>query len=263
MNTVQAFRETFTKYVASLQHRSAQLYMDKMNEYATMRKFSLDTVLKAGIFYIDRNAEMLVPEYLDNIEDFGIIAAGNKKPIYTERWVIPMKDQYGMVIGLVGWTYDSDAKYVFSDTKYFKRSEDVFGIDKTDEILAKDELIVVEGVADAIRIRDMGFDTVIATNGTSNSWYRAFIFNMANNVIFIPDRDRAGLETNNHWKSHKAIRLLIPPTDVTGKKAYKDVDEYVKDSEDNQAYCIEVIQSCFDTLRTKMSSGVVEVSMAG
>ena len=44
-----------------------------------------------GIFYIGEMAEMLLPEYIDKISEFGVISPTNNMPIFKGRWVIPIK----------------------------------------------------------------------------------------------------------------------------------------------------------------------------
>lgn len=56
-----------------------------------MRKFSIDTVRNCGIFYIGEMAEMLLPDYIDKISEFGVISPTNNMPIFKGRWVIPIK----------------------------------------------------------------------------------------------------------------------------------------------------------------------------
>ena len=257
---INEFRKLFTDYIHQLQNTSNILHNDKQEEYANIRKFKIETVVNADIFYIDNYAEMIVPEYIDNLYNFGVIAASNNKPIFSGRWVIPIKDQYNLVMGLVGWSDTSDVKYLFSNTKYFRRGDDIYGLESLKYIFERNRMIVVEGIADVLRLRDIGFKEAVATNGTMYSWWKSFIFNSVDNVIFIPDRDQAGLGTNKIWKSKKAIRLIIPITD--GRVRFKDIDEYVRGNNENEAYINEYINKCFEYLSEKVVSGVVEeVSM--
>ena len=77
------YHARLTSYVQSMQSRTRP---DKLKEFSEMRGFSMETIQKLGIFYIGEMAEMLVPEYLEDIKNFGVISETNLKPIFRDRY---------------------------------------------------------------------------------------------------------------------------------------------------------------------------------
>lgn len=104
------YEQTLTAYVSELQERSNK---DKIKEFAEFRGFGLRTVEDAGIFYIGDMTEMLLPSYLDRIGTLGVISETNYKPIFRDRWVIPIKNENGLIQNLVGYSPSADERYIY------------------------------------------------------------------------------------------------------------------------------------------------------
>ena len=172
-------------------------------DFANMRSFSIDTVKEAGIFYIGDATEMLLPSYIDKVEKFGVISPTNKKPIFHDRFVIPILDTDGKVLNLVGYSKNANERYVYGTAQYYRRRETMYGLENLEMAYDLGYAILTEGITDAIRMRDLGYKNTFANCGTHNS---EFIIKQLNRcrhgVIKIPDRDEAGNRANKKWKCH-------------------------------------------------------------
>lgn len=82
------FNDRLTDYTKELQSRADE---SKLLNFCEMRKMPLDVVKESDIFYIGDATEMLLPSYLGLVEDFGVISPTNKKPIFHNRYVMPIK----------------------------------------------------------------------------------------------------------------------------------------------------------------------------
>ena len=89
VNEIKVYRQELTDYVNILRENADD---SKIDELAELRNMDAKIFRDAGIFFIDKQAEMLVPEYIDRVRDFGVIAV-NGKPIYNERYVIPIYEK--------------------------------------------------------------------------------------------------------------------------------------------------------------------------
>ena len=101
----------------------------KLDELAEFRRIDRKAFDEAGVFYIKDMAELLVPDYLDIINDFGIISNINGKPIFHERYVIPILNTKGKVINLVGYSWLAPERYVYGTAKYYRRKDTLYGLE--------------------------------------------------------------------------------------------------------------------------------------
>ena len=81
--------DRYTEYVQFLKSRTDREQLEKLS---SLRGFTPELIDKHDIFWIGRMQELLVPDFLDDIQHFGIISPTNNKPIYHDRWIIPIKD---------------------------------------------------------------------------------------------------------------------------------------------------------------------------
>lgn len=253
VDEVYKYRESLTNYVNKLRDNAGD---NKLEELAEMRKLKSDTIKKAGIFYIKDPAEMIVPEYIDNIRDFGVIAINNR-PMYTERYVIPIYDTLGMVMALVGYKYGVNEKYMYANTKYFNRGDALYGLQDIDKCIRTGCTIVVEGLMDRIRVTELGFDNCLATCGADKSWERMLVFSNLRKCVFIPDRDRAGMLTSKHWVCDTMVRLILP-------EQFKDIDEFARQNNSTESFCRDMLQESCRYMTEEVATGYrEEIDIAG
>lgn len=233
----QEYEKTLTSYVEELISRTSD---DKIREFAELRKFSIDTVKNCGIFYIGEMAEMLLPSYLEVIGKLGIISETNYKPIFRQRWGIPIKNTEGLVQNLVGYSPYADERYIYGTSQYYRRRETMYGLENLSLAYKMGYALVTEGITDTVRLRDMGYPNSFAMCGTHRS---DFILKQLNRcehgVIKIPDRDSAGLRALKGWDCCRSITLMI-------NLKYKDIDEMCRESLDNQQWVKEYIDDCIN-----------------
>lgn len=250
-NSMEQYTKNLTAYTKALQTRAG----DKMLQYfAEMRKFPIDIITSSDIFYIGDATEMLLPSYLGQVEEFGVISPTNKRPIFHNRFVIPIKDINGNVLNLVGYSKEADERYVYGTAKYYRRRETMYGLENLPLAYELGYAIVTEGITDTIRVRSLGYPNTFAMCGTHKS---EFIMKQLNRcrygVIKIPDRDSAGQRALKGWKSYRGITLN---TFIQ----YKDIDEMCRDNDDNINWVKEYIDICIDWICTAEHRGYTSQS---
>ena len=240
------YEEILTKYVGELQSRTNQ---DKLREFAELRDFSLDTIHKCGVFYIGEMAEMLLPSFIDEIANLGVISETNYKPIFRNRWVIPIKNEDDLVQNLVGYSPDADERYIYGTSRYYRRKETLYGLENLNLAYNMGYAIVTEGITDAIRLRDMGYPNSFAMCGTHNSDYIMRQLNRCKNgVIRIPDRDNPGLRALKGWECNRHLTLMI-------NLQYKDIDEMCKRNEENKQWVHSYMADCINWIKSTEHGG--------
>jgi 5S rRNA maturation endonuclease (ribonuclease M5) len=245
-NDMIEYNRSLTEYTKTLKIRAG----DKMLEqFSLMRKMPLDIVNKSDIFYIGDATEMLLPQYIDKVEDFGVISPTNKKPIFHNRYVIPIKDIHGNVQNLVGYSKEADERYVYGTAKYYRRRDTWYGLENLETAYELGYAIITEGITDTIRVRSLGYPNTFARCGTHDSEFMMRQLNRCRyGVIKIPDRDSAGKRAAKKWTSYRGITLN------TFIK-YKDIDEMCADSDDNINTVKEYIDICIDWVVTQEHRG--------
>jgi len=147
--------------------------------------------------------------------------------------IIPFKDCYGNVVGLVGRTILSEeerkdkniSKYKNS---YFSKTHHIFGLfENKKAILDKDCVFLVEGQLDVIKAYEKGFDNVLGIGSASLSMHQfSLITRYTNNIFLLLDADEAGEKGRkriiNKFGKYANIQNFYLP------KGYKDIDEYLK-----------------------------------
>lgn len=157
--------------------------------------------------------------------------------------VLPYRNQYGEVIGIVGRTILSEvdrkrqeiAKYKNS---HFNKGKNLFGLDKAKHtIVAQNKAIIVEGQPDCISAHSSGIRNVVAI-GASNLTFDQFslICRYTDNIIMLLDDDDAGRagtqKAIEDFGQYANIRAATLPAGV------KDLDEYLKETDGNESELI-------------------------
>ncbi len=232
------YRVKLTRYTDDLRTRAVE---EKTNYFSTLRNMPLDIVKSSGMFYIDSMTEMLLPDYLDDLVDFGVISSANNKPIFNRRWVIPIRDRDGLVSNLVGYSNEANERYIYGTAKYYRRRDTLYGLENLNLAYKLGYAIRTEGITDTMRLRSLGYLNTFAMCGTHKSDYINTMFNrLRYGVIDIPDRDKPGKQAERGWVTNRYIILRTPIM-------FKDSDEMLKSGEhegifrDYMAECIRYI----------------------
>jgi len=242
----EQYEDHLTEYVKVLISRGNK---EKLKEFSELRGYKLETIVDSDIFYIGEMAEMLVPAYLEYVRNFGVISETNLKPIFHDRYVIPIKNRQGKIINLVGYSKDANERYVYGTAKYYERRGTLWGLEKLDLAYKMGYAIITEGITDALRLRDMGYPNTFAMCGTHSS---DFIMQQLNRcrhgVIRIPDRDDAGLRAVKKWECNRHLTLKIA-------MHYKDVDEMCSESQENIDWFNDYMNDCINWILSAEHKG--------
>jgi DNA primase len=149
--------------------------------------------------------------------------------------IIPFRDCYGEIAGLVGRTTLSDYERKNREKEvhkyknsYFSKTHHVFGLyENKKAILEKDCVFIVEGQIDVIKAREKGFDNIVGIGSASLSMQQfSLITRYTTNIILLLDGDEAGTKGRKRiidkFGKYANIQNFHLP------EGYKDIDEYLK-----------------------------------
>lgn len=206
-------------------------------EYMAGRKISPATATNFGLGYAPESWDVLgtamrAKGYSNQeLVDADLIRPGKRNGFYDtfrNRLMFPVIDVRGNVIGFSGRILgDGEPKYLNTkETLVFNKGRNLFALN-----LAKKSkssyLILVEGNVDVVSLHQAGFDSAIASLGTSLTAEQArLISRYANEVVLAYDNDGAGAKA-----SQRAIGIfekLDVKVKVLRWEGAKDPDEFIK-----------------------------------
>ncbi len=207
-------------------------------EYLQKRKLDMKAIkdFKIGLSLKDNRMliNMLKKKGFDEkfIESCGLanrFEEGYKDKFYN-RIMFPLYDLNGKVIGFSGRVYNREdkSKYINTqETEVFKKGELLYNYHIAKNIARREnEIIVVEGFMDVIRMRTIGIDNVIATMGTACTKQQLHLIKkMAKKIILLYDDDDAGQKAN--YTIAKELVKLGCHVKIALLEDHLDPDEYI------------------------------------
>ena len=210
----------------------------RAQEYMARREISRATAVNFGLGFAPDGFYALTDAMHDKgFQDFELIDAGLANPnksgrgvhdIFRDRLMFPVIDVRGDVIGFSGRILgDGEPKYLNSrETPVFSKSRNLFALN-----LAKKSksgyILLAEGNIDVVSLHQAGFDSAVASLGTSLTKEQAHLIeHYTHEVIIAYDNDEAGQKA-----AQRAIGILEPlglAVRVLRMKDAKDPDEFIK-----------------------------------
>lgn len=231
--TMEQELDNLTLYAKTLYDRSDK---SKLKQLSDLRNIPLHILEDAGIFWVENQTELLLPGFVNQLKDFGVISPANNKPIFHHRWVFPIRNTDGKVINFVGYSNLVDERYVYGTGKYYNRSDVLYGLENYDEAIRLGYAIITEGITDTLAVRGLGYKNVFAWCGTMESKEKIKLLNRCRyGIIRIPDRDAPGEKTKNLWLFNRYFTL-------TTYFGFKDSAQMLEQGEEMQEY----YKSCLD-----------------
>lgn len=156
--------------------------------------------------------------------------------------IMPYRDVYGDIIGLVGRSLLPDNDRPFNVPKYknteFKKGNHLFGLfEAKQSILELDFVYVVEGQFDVIKAFEKGIKNIVAL-GSANMTARqiSLLSRYTNNIIMLLDADNAG-ENGRERVKKKFGSLINLSIDQYLPDQYKDIDDFL--DKNNELFLIK------------------------
>lgn len=190
----------------------------KILEYAcsVFEKGSKDYFLERGIseemislFRLGHHYDI---DYFDKQKAFELgLLYDNGNHVFAARWIFPLQNANGEVIGFAGRTNRKDAaKYLNTkQTALYHKSYYLYGLYQSkNEIRKKDEAVLVEGYFAVITCHQFGIKNVVASSGTSLTKEQVQnILVYSKNITVAYDGDKAGTKAY-----YRALEIILPLT---------------------------------------------------
>ncbi|HVI40221.1 MAG TPA: toprim domain-containing protein [Anaerovoracaceae bacterium] len=192
-------------------------------------KVGLSTLKTLGLVYPDRGNTSMMR---------GLLSQHNL--------IMPIKDDYGNIVALVGRTLLSENQQKESEvqkykyTNGYKKSSNLFGLYYSKKSIRKNRsVIIVEGQIDYITCHSHGFHNVVALGGSSMSDYQMYLllkYGQDLRVNLLLDNDIAGRKGQQKIIDKFSRFVNINPLALP--EEYKDVDQYLRKGKDTSVLCV-------------------------
>jgi DNA primase len=177
-------------------------------EYLTQRDISREVADQFGIGFAPREIGLL-RNYMNTLgfDEARLVAAGllvqgddgsEPRPRFRSRLMFPILDSAGRNIGFGGRLIGpGEPKYLNSaESAVFSKGKTLYGLNwAKNDVRREDQVLVVEGYFDVVRLMAAGVTTVVAPMGTAlTDAQAAALRKLTRNVFLLYDSDKAGLQ---------------------------------------------------------------------
>ena len=206
-------------------------------DYMQRRQISPKTAKDFGLGFAPDSWDSLLKAmrekgYSDqDMFEAGLIKRGRNDGFYDafrNRLMFPVINTKGEVIGFSGRILgDGEPKYLNTpETPVFNKGKNLFGMNLAKKSKA-DHVILVEGNVDVVSLHQAGFDSAVASLGTSLTADQAkLISRYKQKVVLCYDSDSAGI--NASQRALEILGRLDLKTKVVTVPEGKDPDEFIK-----------------------------------
>lgn len=216
--TIEKSRKELQKIVDFFKEQED--YLENVTIFAEkVRNLSVQTLLDCDSFMVQDDFPLAkIPEELQH-ESYGFCRNGYIT--YSGRYVYPVKDVHGQVMGFCGYDKFEDTKYLDS-TNYGYRAKTycMWGMEKLPIYYRnKDLVFFVEGIVCALYLRQEECQSLAMLGSQVSSYCCEIIRRFGNRAVVICDSDEAGT------KCRSLLRRKCPMARCIQSTVAKDVDD--------------------------------------
>ncbi|MDY3118892.1 MAG: DNA primase [Peptoniphilus sp.] len=232
--------------MVAMNREAALYYMEILSRnpyslaYLKNRGIGKDMILAFGLGFAPAGGDQLLGHMKakgyeeKELFEANLLSYNEKKDHYYDRFrnrlIFPIIDRKSRVVGFGGRVLDDSLpKYLnSSDTLLYKKSRELYGLNRVMKVSDRERILLVEGYMDVISLHAAGIGYAVASLGTSLTREQARIIKRYGKQVFICyDGDKAGQAATD-----RAIEILlaedIRPRIVVLEEG-KDPDEYIRD----------------------------------
>lgn len=216
--TVDTSRKQLNDLVSWFKSRDS--YLEEVRIFAELvRNLDVQTLLDCDSFMVqDDFVSIELPEEFHH-DSLGFCK--DAYCVFTGRYVYPVKDVHGDVMGLCGYDKFSPVKYLDSlNYGYRAKSYSVWGMEKLPEYYNSDKpVFFVEGIVCALYLRQCELQALAMLGSSVSPYVREIISRFGSRAIIVCDSDEAGT------KCRMSMRRYLPKVRCVQSAIAKDVDD--------------------------------------
>lgn len=267
ITTIKEQRVLLTEAVKWFQQQEDQ--EEALQAVAKERGLTVDVLRQHDCFFINEQLTLIfIPEkYKD--ETLGLVR--NNYIVYSGRFVYPVKDPTGLVMGLCGWDPYVQPKYLDSKNFGYKAKHNtMYGMEKLYGYYKSNKpVIVVEGIVDCLLLRDNGFQALAALGSMLTAYIITILLRFKDRCIVIPDNDNYKGDAEDRTAGEGFVKQVfwrLPDAKVYQTTTAKDLDDVARSSELSRLNLLDDLRNIdnmfyeFKELRQRVKPGRKKVS---
>lgn len=217
-NTVVASRKVLNRIVEWFKEQPDYMHFCKIFA-EQVRNLDVDTLLKADGFFV--NPDMLITQLPDEFKHDSYGFCYGDRLRFSGRFVYPVKDVRGDVMGFCGYDKFSDAKYLDSrNYGYVAKDYSMWGMETLPiDYKGTHKVFFVEGIVCALYLRQCGLSAYATLGSNFTVYIMEIMKRFENRCIYVADSDEAGTKTR------RRLNRYAPMVRVIQSKMAKDVDD--------------------------------------
>lgn len=232
--------------MVAMNREAALYYMEILSRnphclnYLKNRNIARDMILAFGLGFAPAGGDQLLGHMkkkgYDEKELFeaNLVSFNEERNHYYDRFrnrlIFPIIDRKSRVVGFGGRVLDDSLpKYLnSSDTLLYKKSRELYGLNRVMKVSDRARILLVEGYMDVISLHAAGIGYAVASLGTSLTREQARVIKRYGKQVFICyDGDNAGIKATNRAIDILAAEDIRPRIVVL--EGGRDPDEYIRD----------------------------------
>lgn len=232
--------------MVAMNREAALYYMEILSRnphclnYLKNRNIARDMILAFGLGFAPAGGDQLLGHMkkkgYDEKELFeaNLVSYNEERNHYYDRFrnrlIFPIIDRKSRVVGFGGRVLDDSLpKYLnSSDTLLYKKSRELYGLNRVMKVSDRARILLVEGYMDVISLHAAGIGYAVASLGTSLTREQARVIKRYGKQVFICyDGDNAGIKATNRAIDILAAEDIRPRIVVL--EGGRDPDEYIRD----------------------------------
>lgn len=232
--------------MVAMNREAALYYMEILSRnphslnYLRNRGIGRDMIMAFGLGFAPAGGDQLLGHMKKKgyeekeLFDANLLSYNEEKNHYYDRFrnrlIFPIIDRKSRVVGFGGRVLDDSLpKYLnSSDTLLYKKSRELYGLNRVMKVSDRSRILLVEGYMDVISLHAAGIGYAVASLGTSLTREQARVIKRYGKQVFICyDGDNAGLQATNRAIDILAAEDIRPRIVVL--EGGKDPDEYIRD----------------------------------
>ncbi len=216
--TIDTMRQTLNRLVLFFKERPQ--YMEEVRIMAEEVRFlKVKTLLDCDSFMVQD--DFLLTELPEEFQHDSLGFCHGNYCVFEGRYIYPVKDTHGDVMGFCGYDKFSDVKYLDSiNYGYRAKTYSMWGMEKMlDYYHSTEPVFFVEGIVCALYLRQCKMQALATLGSTFSPYCTEIVRRFGTRAIIVNDSDEAGT------KCRKIMQRRCPLARCVQSTIAKDVDD--------------------------------------
>lgn len=200
--------------------KSREAYLEEVTIFAEIvRNLEVKTLLDCDSFMVQE--DFLLTELPEEFQHDSLGFCRGDYCVYQGRYVYPVKDVRGDVMGFCGYDKFSEVKYLDSlNFGYKAKSYSLWGMEMLPEYYKSDKPVYfVEGIVCCLYLRQCGLQALAMLGSNISPYVTEIIRRFGTRAIVCCDSDEAGTKCRN------ILKKRLPTVRCVQSRIAKDVDD--------------------------------------